>query len=158
MFVRIKKIAGHEYGYLVENTWTEKGSRQQTKAYLGRIIPLAVEKEMHHDIAQGDFADAILELAKNTLLSCGFNNKYRKGTWHFNPTTLETFNKNKPAVFKIKDGFFCKPTLERLLQFDGKGKEEEVGLRLAKEVVAAGLLVDNTTFVQLFKKVFRRKD
>ena len=33
-FVRVKTIKGNRYGYLVENTWKGKGSRQTVKAYL----------------------------------------------------------------------------------------------------------------------------
>ena len=36
-FVRVKKISGSEYAYLVENTWTERGTRQRVGKYLGRI-------------------------------------------------------------------------------------------------------------------------
>lgn len=46
MFLRIKNIRskhGHRYPYyyMVENTWTPKGSRQKVLAYLGRVQHLS---------------------------------------------------------------------------------------------------------------------
>ncbi|MCK5300108.1 MAG: hypothetical protein KAJ54_03065 [Candidatus Aenigmarchaeota archaeon] len=36
MFLRKKTIKGHEYWYLVENTWNEGKSRQHVLKYLGK--------------------------------------------------------------------------------------------------------------------------
>ena len=36
-FLRIKRVKSKEYGYLVESSWTELGSRQKVKTYLGRV-------------------------------------------------------------------------------------------------------------------------
>src|SRR3989344_1091867 len=38
VFVRIKRISGKEYGYLVTNSWTGSGPRQKVAKYLGRVI------------------------------------------------------------------------------------------------------------------------
>ena len=35
-FLRIKKVKGNEYAYLVENKW-KSGSRQKVKGYIGRV-------------------------------------------------------------------------------------------------------------------------
>jgi hypothetical protein len=160
MFVRTKTISGHKYGYLVENTWTSKGSRQQTKAYLGKVIPLPSQDTPSPNITKLSYKNAIITLAHTTLLSCGFKKtkNYRKEKLIFDDKTYETTQKKKPVVLKIKDGYFCKQTLDAALNFNGKGREEEVGKRLAHTLVNAGLLVDETTFVQLFKKVFKRYD
>ncbi len=37
-FVRIKRISGKEYAYLVTNSWTGSGPRQKVAKYLGRVI------------------------------------------------------------------------------------------------------------------------
>src|SRR3989338_7166385 len=36
-FVRVKRISGGEYAYLVENSWTERGARQKVGKYLGKV-------------------------------------------------------------------------------------------------------------------------
>ncbi|MBW6451293.1 MAG: hypothetical protein K0B02_01000 [DPANN group archaeon] len=36
MFIRKKIIKGHEYWYLVENTWENKTSKQKVIRYLGK--------------------------------------------------------------------------------------------------------------------------
>ena len=41
-FVRVKRINGGTYAYLVENSWTRKGTRQKVSRYLGKVH--AVEK------------------------------------------------------------------------------------------------------------------
>jgi len=44
-FIRKKKINGKEYGYLVQNKWTDKGSRQKAR-YLGKVLTLPIKEEI----------------------------------------------------------------------------------------------------------------
>ena len=46
MFIRLKKLKGKDYAYLVKNTWTKNGPRQKSKKYLGRCIILQKEKDL----------------------------------------------------------------------------------------------------------------
>ncbi|MBI2580887.1 hypothetical protein HYV85_03700 [Candidatus Woesearchaeota archaeon] len=38
VFIRIKRISGKEYAYLVANNWTGSGPRQKVSKYLGKVI------------------------------------------------------------------------------------------------------------------------
>lgn len=55
-FIRIKRIKGHDYAYLVDNVWRkrpkggQKGARQKVKRYLGRVInPEKTVYEKNHE-------------------------------------------------------------------------------------------------------------
>ena len=56
MFIRIKKIKGKEYAYLVKNTWKKrkKSSRQTSSSYLGKVIKL---KKTNNKSLLGEFWD-----------------------------------------------------------------------------------------------------
>lgn len=73
VFVRIKKLKGNEYAYLVANEWTINGSRQRVKAYLGRVIKPLREKEKITDVSNLEYRQAILALAKQELINHGFS-------------------------------------------------------------------------------------
>jgi hypothetical protein len=158
-FVRIKKIKGSEYGYLVENSWTPQGSRQKVKAYLGKIITPA--KKAEHpvpDLTGMTYTDALKALAKWCLLKHGF----QEGTASMlmQQTVLAdlgegTFiNKNNPAVIKMNEGFLCNHTFQKAVEFTPSGNTEEtIGKELASVLLEAGLSVPREIFVQLYEKI-----
>ena len=81
VFVRIKRISGKEYGYLVANSWTGSGPRQKVSGYLGRVIRpekaksedlkaflgLTSEQEMREWMAKSSFREIAAALI--TLIS-----------------------------------------------------------------------------------------
>ena len=150
-FVRIKKVQGKEYAYLVENKWTSKGSRQKVKAYLGKIIrpprietlPLTIERSW-------SFAETIQKLVEWDLSN------------HEIPTEVSHKDgdfkiKKKSVVLALNEGFLCKHTLSQLLSFKPKGKyEEQVGMELANALVEAGILMPKEQFILLFEKVYKK--
>jgi len=158
-FVRIKKIKGTEYGYLVENTWTSRGSRQKVKAYLGRIIKPAKAAELPvPDLTSLSFSDAIKAVAKWTLLSHGFqegsSSMLMQGTVLADLAELKCINKTNPAVIAMHEGFLCQHTLQDAVGFIPSGNTEEtIGKELANTLLEAGLSVPHEVFVQLFEKV-----
>ncbi|MEM4254236.1 MAG: hypothetical protein QXR48_02505 [Candidatus Woesearchaeota archaeon] len=158
-FVRIKKIKGTEYGYLVENTWTAKGSRQKVKAYLGKIIKPAKTKELPApELKELSYADAIKALAKWTLLQHGFQegsqSMLMQGTVLADLGELKVINKTSPAVIKMHEGFLCTHTLQQAIGFIPSGNTEEIiAKELANVLLEAGLSVPHEVFVQLFEKV-----
>lgn len=159
-FVRVKTIKGNRYGYLVENTWQGKGSRQQVKSYLGKVIkPEAVPHGSAPDISQHQFPDAVHLLASWTLENHGFTKAetvHRKGEVNIDLAAKTVKHKTKNAVLELNEGFLCSHTITQLLQFVGEGsREEEVGQRLANTLLEAGISVPQDTFVTLFKKVYR---
>jgi hypothetical protein len=158
-FVRVKKIKGTAYGYLVENTWTSKGSRQKVKAYLGRIITPAKTAELPApDLSALSFSDSIKAVAKWTLLSHGFQEGAQSmlmhGTVLADLQDCKVINKTNPAVIAMHEGFLCQHTLQDAVGFIPSGNTEEtVGKELANVLLEAGLSVPNEVFVQLFEKV-----
>ena len=53
MFIRVKKIGGKEYAYLVENRWRrrgtkngQKGARQKVNGYLGRLYSFDKKRDI----------------------------------------------------------------------------------------------------------------
>lgn len=159
-FVRVKTIKGNRYGYLVENTWQGKGSRQQVKAYLGKVIkPEPMPHGSAPDISQLSFPDSVHTLASWTLENHGFNKAdtgHRKGDVSIDLNAKLVKHKTKNAVLELNEGFLCGHTITQLLQFVGEGsREEEVGQRLANTLLEAGISVPQDTFVTLFKKVYK---
>lgn len=158
-FVRIKKIKGTEYGYLVENTWTAKGSRQKVKAYLGRIIkPVKSAEHPAPDLKELSYADSVRAVAKWTLLSHGFQegsqSMLMQGTVLADLGELKVINRTNPAVIKMHEGFLCTHTLQQAIGFIPSGNAEEIiGKELASALLEAGLSVPHDVFVQLFEKV-----
>ncbi len=159
-FVRVKTIKGNRYGYLVENTWQGKGSRQQVKAYLGKVVKPDVQPfGAAPDIANHSYPDAVLTLAAWTLANHGFQQNdgmHVKDDVSVNLSTKTVSRKSKNAVLELNEGFLCGHTLQQLLAFVGEGsREEEVGQRLANTLLEAGISVPQDTFVSLFKKIFK---
>jgi len=158
-FVRIKKIKGSEYGYLVENTWTSRGSRQKVKAYLGKIIKPTKAAELAAPALQElSYADAVKAVAKWTLLQHGFQegsaSMLMHGTVLADLGETKFINKSNPAVIAMQEGFLCDHTLKQALEFIPSGSAEEaIGKELANVLLEAGLSVPHEVFVQLFEKI-----
>lgn len=158
-FVRIKKIKGAEYGYLVENTWTSKGSRQKVKAYLGKIIKPAKTTELPApDLKDLSYADALKAVAKWTLIQHGFQEGTASMLMH--NTVLADLgqyrfvNKNNPAVMAMNEGFLCNHTFQQALEFIPSSHVEEIiGKEFANVLLNTGLSVPREVFVQLFDKI-----
>lgn len=158
-FVRIKKIKGSEYGYLVENSWTAKGSRQKVKAYLGKIIKPSTGAEIPSpDLKELSYGDAIKAVAKWTLLSHGFQkgteSMLMQGTVLADLNEGKFLNKTNPAVISMNEGFLCQHTFQQMKEFiPSSNNDEIVGKELANILLEAGLSVPQEVFVQLYEKV-----
>lgn len=171
MFVRIKKVKGKNYAYLVENSWKkrkQKGSRQKVKAYLGRIIKLDkvsepellkyLEIESYKELVEKNKDEIILDLVKWELKKHGFiavNDSLIYGNLIFKLNDKRFYdneNKEKNVVLEINEGFFCRQTLKRLINFKITGTEKEIGLELAKRFLESGLKIPEELFVKLYQK------
>jgi len=150
-FVRIKKVQGKEYGYLVKNEWTSKGSRQKVKAYLGKIIrpsktteqPLTIERSWN-------FSETIHKLVEWELSNHDIPKEVSYKDDQFK-------TRRKSIVLALNEGFLCQQTLSQLLAFKPKGTyEEQVGLELANTLVEAGIMMPKEQFILLFEKVYKK--
>ena len=111
-FIRIKKIKGYEYAYLVENIWKKrkKGARQKVKQFLGRIYKpelvndIGFSKE-HGYVKENTFRQIVRELVEYELLKYGakgFTVDFDKGL---------VLRNNKKVALQMNEGFLCNYTL-----------------------------------------------
>ena len=163
VFVRIKRISGKEYGYLVSNSWTGSGPRQKVAKYLGRLmrpekaksealgafLGLTGDKDLAGWISKSSFAEiaaALIRLEmKNHDISSGGGHKISADNGEF------TDEKGKPLVFALNDGFLCSHTAKRLLGYDGAA--DYSGYNLADALTAAGIAAEKDVFISLFGKM-----
>lgn len=192
MFIRIKKIKGKKYAYLVENNWQiteekwqivelepailplrlnsdikqitksrkKKSSRQKVKQYLGRVYEFEQPKKKYEKKISTDYKTSIKNLIQWHLEQYGFKkqkNNLIKEELKLNLDTLELKNSktNSDILIKSYEGYIHSHSLKELHDFDGLGYDEEVGKRLAKTLVKAGLNISKESFIQLFEQVFR---
>jgi len=162
MFIRLKKIKNNQYAYLVENTWKKRkqSSRQQVKAYLGRVLPAPHQKITMSsiNIQEKEYSLALLSILQSQLLQYGFQEK--NGKLQYEDIIIDLNNKTvtregKDVVLKMHDGYLCSHSIKKALQFQGEGYEEQVGLQLAETLVGVGLDLPQEMFIQLFEKIYR---
>ncbi|MBW2969355.1 hypothetical protein KY314_04570 [Candidatus Woesearchaeota archaeon] len=154
-FIRAKTIKGKEYAYLVSNTWTNQGSRQNVKCYLGRIIKLQKKQETTPDITNSEYTEAITSLITQELINHGFNEKLSHNNTKVDLKNRKIINNNKNTVIEINEGYMCTYTLNKLMTLKLTGYEEQAGTQLATALLEAGLKINKEIFVQLFEKIYK---
>jgi len=170
----------YRYAYLVENRWkkrvrkgSKKGARQKVKAYLGKvhdferiddkefISHFSVDDVKEHFDEHG-MAKIVKDLVRLELMNHGFEENgdfYASGDLAVYISNKDFFIKNLKAekdrkiVLMMNEGFLCKETFEKLLNFKAKGDPKEVGLSLGNTLLEAGLKVPNEIFVEMFNRV-----
>ena len=162
-FIRVKKIDGKEYAYLVENRWYKrrhkgknKGPRQKVSRYLGRVYKFNKEKDI--DFYSFKKINDLEQYLKNN--SNNKNNVFRdliewelfrhninKEEFTMDYPNKKIINKsnNKEVSLKINEGFLNGFTLARL--FNLKSGDSYY---LAKAFVEAGIEVPKEVFVGVF--------
>ena len=160
-FIRIKKIKGNKYAYLVENRWRKRGvrgSRQKVKKYLGRVYMTEKLNDKSAEIDEAvSFRAIVKKLVKQEFVNRGFVEEGRllkKDDFIIDITNLKFMKNDQSVVFEMNEGFACDFTLKSLLKFKPKDYEKIEGLDLATAIVEAGLIVPKEMFVKLFEKVY----
>ena len=162
MFIRIKKLKGKEYAYLVENTWTDKGPRQKTKKYLGRCFSLdKIENKSFAEYFNVDIEDFIYSnnfkktlsmLFELELINHGFE-KLKKDDLIAYPKQFKVKNSlGKEVVLKINEGFLCSYNIKKILNFKFKDEEEDA-YKFAETFLIAGFNVEKEVFIEIFRKL-----
>ncbi len=178
---KIKKKSGREYryAYIVENKWkkrvrkgSKKGARQKVKGYLGKVHDFSRVGEgdfiSHFDVkdVKAHFDEhkvegVIKDLLRLELMNHGFEETgdfYANGELavyigeEFFIKNLNSEKDNK-LVIAMNEGFLCKETLSKVLNFKPSGTPKEVGLALGNALLEAGLKVPNEIFVEIFNRV-----
>ncbi len=155
MFVRVKKIKGKPYAYLVENEWTPWGSRQRVAKYLGKTHTLTRISEGMADLPAG-MQQAIIAAVEQELQNHGFSkqeNVLVKEDITVNLQEQTIRQKNKKVVLGMNEGYLCDHTLQQALTFAPDERPDESAKKLANLVLEAGLKLNNEQFVHLFEQV-----
>ena len=155
MFVRVKKIKGRPYAYLVENEWTPWGSRQRVSKYLGKAHSLTRFSEGLIELPTG-LQETILEAVTQELLNHGFVREggvLKQEDMIVNLEEKTVRQKGKKVVLGMNEGYLCDHTLHQLLTFVPAERPDESAKKLANLVLEAGLKLSNEQFVHLFEQV-----
>ena len=146
MFLRVKKVKGKEYCYLVEN----KKSGQKVKKYLGAAVRLESKKGFFDRAVNGKAEDILRGVVLWELAKAGFagEEKMVKDDVVFNNMRLR--RSGKKVVLAINDGYLCDFTLKRILAFRRSRDIESDSLELARRFVDAGLGVPKDAFVAVY--------
>ena len=161
-FIRVKRISGNDYGYLVENSWTEKGARQKVGSYLGKVhTPEKVKSEslgnflkiqdMGKYVRANDFRKIAADLIRLEL----HNHDVKLDNFAINFEDFSIKNsRGKNAVLAMNNGFLCSHTLKSLVGYEPD--KDYSGYLLADLITAAGIMPEQDVFIELYGK-FRAK-
>ena len=161
MFIRLKKIKGNDYGYLVENEWTPNGPRQKVRQYLGRVHK-PEKKYEKHSAFEPSFEKSVLAFLKNELLNHGFavsecGNLLACEDIAINLAKNNVSKQGKPAVIALNEGFLCERALAELLAIKppaaGSETSGETGTILAHALVSSGIKLSEEQFIKLFEQL-----
>ncbi len=159
MFVRVKKAKGRSYAYLVQNEWTPWGSRQMVKEYLGRVEKPERKTENKTKLPEG-IQEAITSAIAQELINHGFKQQERKlinknTTVNLENKTIRT--KGRKTALEINEGYLCEHTIKQLLNFKASEKNEKTMLKLANNILEAGLKLDGEQVLHIFEQVVKQK-
>lgn len=166
MFLRIKKVKGREYCYLVDNRWKNGRARQVVKKYLGKILRVYAGtadffdfysvKDVDLFLKKKSKKELVMDLIGWELSAAGFA---RRGLVFDNGDIYIDCGKScirceeKTVVLRINDGYLCDYTLHKILDFRRSGDIEKDSVALARTFVDGGLRVPKEVFIGFFGKV-----
>ncbi len=164
--MRVKRISGREYAYLVTNSWTGSGPRQKVAKYLGRVIRpqkaksealgaflgLTGEKDLRDWIRKNSFGEIAAALLRLELGNHEIGENSGGNGLKISAEKAEFLDdKGKPLVFALNDGFLCGHTAKKLLEYEPA--TDYTGYDLADALTAAGVAADKDVFIELFGKM-----
>lgn len=175
MFIRIKKIKGLEYAYLVKSVWEEKTARQKVVQYLGKVYILnktnttsfeAFCQEEKKNINNREIKIIIQALMEWTLWQHGFTKDpllqkkwlLENGKIVGDPEKLKISSGKREITIKVNDGYMNALTLKELLNIELSKKTEEqrqAATVLANAFVSAGIQVPQDIFIEVFQRVYQ---
>ena len=154
MFLRLKKVKGKEYCYLVENRWK---SRQKVKKYLGATVRFEshkCDKDFHPECFEKKTEDVLRDIVIWELIKIGFSDEgkvLQKKNILFHKEKMNFRRESKKIVLAINEGYLCDFTLKRILSFRKSDDIKKDGVELARRFVDAGLNVPKEVFIEFFK-------
>ncbi|MBI2654064.1 hypothetical protein HYX02_04600 [Candidatus Woesearchaeota archaeon] len=161
MFLRIKKIKGKEYGYIVKNEWKKRGSRQKVKGYIGRAYRFELKEyiefmkhfninDINNYIENNDKNRIINDLIEWELHKFGVD----KEEFLIDVADMKIQKNKKDIILLLNEGYMCNLTLKSLIDFKPEDEQTD-GYRLARAFVEAGIKVPHEVFIGLFGKIYK---
>ena len=154
MFIRLKKIKGNDYGYVVHNSWTDKGARQKVAKYLGKVHKpeKARSKGLKELLGIEDIeaymgSKSYMELIDD-IIRLELHNHKADDAFFMAGHELKTLM-GKSAIIQANQGFICSETIKPLKEYRA---DEDDGTLLANLITAAGIGIEKELFVMLFEK------
>ncbi len=158
-FIRVKKIDGKEYAYLVENKWYKrkvkgrsKGSRQKVSKYLGRVFSFNKKETIDFlPFKKINNLDEYLKINnKNKIIEDLVEWELFRHSINKDDVTIDFSNKKiikngKDVSLRMNEGFLNSFTLGRLF-----GLRAGNSYYLAKCFVEAGIEIPKEVFVGIF--------
>jgi len=160
-FIRIKRISGKDYAYLVENRWYKRksgnkgrGPRQKVSKYLGRVY--SFNKIYNNDFLNFNNINNLEQYIKNNeknkiikdLIEWElFKHGVTKKEFTIDYSNKKILKNNKEVSLKINEGFLNSYTLGRLFNLKAGNS-----YYLAKCFVEAGIEIPKEVFVGVFGK------
>jgi len=160
-YIRIKRINGKEYAYLVESKWYKrkfkaknKGPRQKVSKYLGKVYSFVKDNDIgffdfkvlsnaEQYLVDNNYEEIIKDLVRWEL----FRHNIDVNEFNVDFNSKKILTNNKEVSLKLNEGFLNSYTLRRL--FNLKSNDS---LYLAKCFVEAGIEVPKEVFVGLFSE------
>ncbi len=155
-YVRIKKISGNPYAYLVENKNTDKGPRQRVKKYLGRIHVLEPHDLERKEVNESKKNKFVEQLVLRELIPRKFKlkkEKYSFGKMVFSPKKWSLNLGKKSIVLSINDGYLCDFTIKRILDFKKTKDLKKDAFTLARYFLQAGLPLSEQEFIEFYQSI-----
>lgn len=173
MFIRIKKIKGIEYAYLVKSAWKDNAAQQKVVKYLGRVYtPQKISQLSFEEFCQmenislsnAEYKEYITALMAWSLYQHGF----RKDTlvqkkWLLSqqlvaePEKFKVFCKKKEITIKLNDGYMNLWTLNELanIQLSKTEEQRQSATILANAFLTVGIQIPQNIFIELFQKLYQ---
>jgi hypothetical protein len=145
VFVRLKKVKGKDYAYLVKNEWKKGKVKQKTVKYLGRA-----NKYESGKISEFMNVNPLASILSNSLTNAGFSDKLKHEKVTVSLQRKKVLNGRKEGAIILNEGILSSQTLQELLNYEPLN-EERPGVRLANTLQNAGIKVTNECFINLYK-------
>jgi len=172
MYLKIKKIKGIEYAYLVNQTYNKrkKNTRQKNISYLGKVLQLQrvknltlssqIKVPLEEFIEQAPQREIFKALIKLELINHGFKiiggENFVKDNLQVTGGCMRFSDKmnNSKVCFEVNQGFLTSRSLDRLCTPLSQHTDDvECANVFARRVRSEGLDPSEEVFILLFRKL-----
>ena len=173
MYLKLKKIKGIEYAYLVSQSYNKKRkkTRQKNNYYLGKVIQFdrstnldfntSIKGSIHDFISEHSQRQIFGALIHHELINHGFKWDLKKeflvkGNLYITKgcKKFKDINNNSKFCLEINDGFLSSHSIDTLLSPLPLIEDQvQGGNILAKRLRSEGLNPSTELFISLFKKI-----